>query len=143
MPNSSRMAFFRTGLPMVQKSPALNITHWGLDLCLSTSAHGRQTTAPTEEAAPIWQFARRPGPLWGTNLPLLDNPHPMPPVVAPQAVWNAWQDKQTIYIVNRDGTGLRQLVDEAGPEAISPELSPNGEEVLYTQKLTGSAKFLS
>ena len=27
-----------------------------------------------------------------------------------------WQNKQTIYIVNRDGTGLRQLVDEMGPQ---------------------------
>lgn len=46
-----------------------------------------------------------------------------------------WTDKRTIYIVNRDGTGLRQLVDEAGPMAEYPELSPNGQEVLYTQKI--------
>ena len=46
---------------------------------------------------------------------------------------NAWKDKQTIYIVNRDGTGLRQLVEEAGRDAWSPELSPDGSEVLYTQ----------
>ena len=44
-----------------------------------------------------------------------------------------WADKQTIYIVNRDGTDLQQLVDEVGPKAWSPELSPNGEQLLYTQ----------
>ena len=49
-----------------------------------------------------------------------------------------WTDKQTIYIVNRDGTGLEQLVDEAGPMAEYPELSPNGKEILYTQKIKGS-----
>lgn len=46
-----------------------------------------------------------------------------------------WTDKRTIYIVNRDGTGLKQLVDEAGPMAQYPELSPNGKEVLYTQEI--------
>ena len=46
-----------------------------------------------------------------------------------------WEDKQTIFIVNRDGTGFRQLVDEAGPKAQYPELSPNGEKVLYTQRV--------
>ena len=50
---------------------------------------------------------------------------------------NAWQAKQTIYIVNRDGTGFRQLVDEAGPQAVDPVLSPNGAEVLYTQEING------
>ena len=49
-----------------------------------------------------------------------------------------WTDKQTIYIVNRDGTGLEQLVDEAGPKASSPKLSPNGKEILYTQEIKGS-----
>ena len=49
-----------------------------------------------------------------------------------------WTDKRTIYIVNRDGTGLEQLVDEAGPKAQYPELSPNGKEVLYTQEIKGS-----
>ena len=43
------------------------------------------------------------------------------------------EEQTDIYIVNRDGTGLRQLVDEAGPRAEFPVLSPDGEEVLYTQ----------
>ena len=49
-----------------------------------------------------------------------------------------WTDKRTIYIVHRDGTGLEQLVDEAGPMASTPKLSPNGKELLYTQKIKGS-----
>ena len=40
-------------------------------------------------------------------------------------------DTQTIYIVNRDGTGLVQLVDEAGPKATSPVWSPKGDALLY------------
>ena len=46
-----------------------------------------------------------------------------------------WVDKRTIYIVNRDGSGLQQLVDEAGPYAQYPALSPDGTEVLYTQSV--------
>ena len=48
-----------------------------------------------------------------------------------------WTDKGTIYIVNRDGTDLQQLVAEAGPEAENPVLSPSGNEVLYTQEIKG------
>ena len=39
--------------------------------------------------------------------------------------------------MNRDGTGLQQIVDEVGPEAIYPALSPRGDELLYTQKIDG------
>ena len=45
--------------------------------------------------------------------------------------------KKTVYIVNRDGTGLRQLVDEAGPYALALGLSPDGTEVLYIQEING------
>ena len=54
-------------------------------------------------------------------------------VVADRQQRNEWMNKNTIFIINRNGTGLRQLVDEAGPYAWSPELSPDGREVLYTQ----------
>jgi len=37
--------------------------------------------------------------------------------------------------VNRDGTGLQQLVGEDGNYAQYPALSPNGEAVLYTQEV--------
>ncbi len=67
---------------------------------------------------------------WNKNLLPADRKprDPFPP---------GWAEKQTIYIVNRDGTGLRQLVDEAGPKAQEPALSPNGDTVLYTQKIKG------
>jgi Tol biopolymer transport system component len=41
--------------------------------------------------------------------------------------------RETIYIVNRNGTGLQQVIDEAGPAAVDPVWSPNGEELLYVQ----------
>ena len=40
-------------------------------------------------------------------------------------------DTQTIYTVNRDGTGLVRLVDEAGPQATNPVWSPKGDALLY------------
>lgn len=40
---------------------------------------------------------------------------------------------ETIYTVNRDGTGLQQIVPEAGPKVTSPVWSPRGDELLYIQ----------
>ena len=79
-------------------------------------------------------------PSWsavGDKLAFSWNTHKVPPIEAKRPVWDAWQTTETIYIVNRDGTGLKQLIEEAGPYAQYPALSPNGEEVLYTQELTG------
>lgn len=42
-------------------------------------------------------------------------------------------ERETIYIVNRNGKGLVQVVDEAGPKAISPVWSPCGDMLLYQQ----------
>ena len=80
------------------------------------------------------------GPSWsatGDKLAFTWNTHEMPPAEAKRPAWDAWQAKQTIYIANRDGTGLQQLVDEAGPYAQYPALSPSGDEVLYTQEING------
>ena len=82
-----------------------------------------------------WQIE----PSWsaaGDRLAISGNRHPLP-VILERELHNAWKNKQAIYIVNRDGTGLRQLVDEAGPDAATPELSPDGSEVLYTQEING------
>ena len=43
-------------------------------------------------------------------------------------------DTQTIYIINRDGTGLVQLVDEAGPQAADAVWSPQGDALLYIHR---------
>ena len=42
-------------------------------------------------------------------------------------------DTETIYHVNRDGTGLRQIVAAAGPRAVAPIWSPQGDVLLYQQ----------
>ena len=44
-------------------------------------------------------------------------------------------DKETIYIVNRDGTAVERVVSEAGPKATYPAWSPFGDELIYTQKI--------
>ena len=69
------------------------------------------------------------------------NKHPLPPDFKPgDKPPEGWADKRTIYIINRDGTSLQQLLEEAGPYAQHPVLSPNGEEVLYTQKINGKSQ---
>ena len=45
----------------------------------------------------------------------------------------AWQDEETIYVINRDGSNLRQLVSEKGPDALHPTWSPDGDEIIYQQ----------
>ena len=80
-------------------------------------------------------------PSWSTvndKLAFAWNKNPLPPDHKPgKPVPDEWVDKQAIYIVNRDGTDLQQLVDEAGPSAEHPVLSPDGEDVLYTQEIKG------
>lgn len=41
--------------------------------------------------------------------------------------------RETIYVVNRDGTRLQQVIDEAGPAAVEPIWAPSGDELLYIQ----------
>ena len=95
----------------------------------------RAVEQPLPKKALRWQF----DPCWsaaGDRLAFTGNKHPLP-VILDRDLHNAWADKLSIYIVNRDGSGLKQLVEEAGPRAVSPVLSPNGEEVLYTQEING------
>ena len=44
-------------------------------------------------------------------------------------------DKETIYIVNRDGTGLEQVVPEAGKAATNPVWDPRGSSLVYEQEI--------
>ena len=82
------------------------------------------------QSNPSWSAA-------GDKLAFAWNKNPLPPLADGEFVPDAWRDKTTIYIVNRDGTELRQVVGEDGPQAMTPELSPSGDEVLYTQKIDG------
>ena len=96
----------------------------------------RKETRLLPKRAENWQHS----PSWsaaGDKLAFLYNRHPLPPVVAPQEVWDAWQAKQAIYIINRDGTGLKELIGEEGPHARYPKLSPDGSELLWTQEING------
>ena len=82
------------------------------------------------------QWQRRPSwSVTGDKLAFSGNNHA---VVLDRQHRNEWMDKNTIFIINRDGTNLQQLVDEAGPYAWSPELSPDGQKVLYTQAINGA-----
>ena len=95
----------------------------------------REQEQPLPTKALRWQFQ----PSWsalGDKLAISGIEHPLP-VLLERDLHEAWKDKQSIYIVNRDGTGLRQLVEEAGPDATTPVLSPDGSEVVYTQEING------
>ena len=95
----------------------------------------RAVEQPLPNKALLWQF----GPSWsaaGDRLAFTGNKHPIP-VILDRDLHNAWDDKDTVFIVNRDGTGLKQLVEEDGPKAGVSALSPDGLEVLYTQEING------
>ena len=57
-----------------------------------------------------------------------------------QADADAWQDEETIYLINRDGSQLRQLVSEKGPDALRPTWSPYGDEIIYQQEVKGATQ---
>ena len=68
-------------------------------------------------ASPVWSPAGdKLAFSWLNRVPLVD-----------------FVETETIYLVNRDGTGLTQIVDEAGPRATNPVWSPHGDALLYTQ----------
>ncbi len=95
----------------------------------------RKLEQPLPDKALRWQS----GPSWsaaGDRLAITGNRHPLP-VILDRDLHNAWKDKDTVFIVNRDGTGLQQLLEEAGPIARVAALSPDGSEVLYTQEING------
>ena len=95
----------------------------------------RDREQPLPDKALPWQYL----PSWsaaGDRLAISGNKHPIP-AIKERDLHEAWRDKTTVYIVNRDGTGLRQLVKEAGPRAGVSALSPDGSKVLYTQEING------
>ena len=102
------------------------------------NVHTRAREQPLSKKALLWQH----DPSWsavGDKLAFAGNKHPIPAIIN-KDLHNAWRDKQSIFIVRRDGTGIQQLVDEAGEEAWAPAISPDGEEVLYTQVINNQSQ---
>ena len=96
----------------------------------------RDREQPLPDKALPWQRL----PSWsaaGDRLAISGNKHPIPAILD-RDLHEAWRDKTTVYIVNRDGTGLRQLVEEAGPNIGVAALSPDGSQVLYGQEINGN-----
>ena len=121
-PNGSEIACHISPHPQTSRLTFINL-------------HTRTTERPLPTKVLRWQFE----PSWsaaGDKLAITGNRHPLP-VILDRDLHNAWKDKQTIFIVNRDGTGLQQLVAEAGPDAATPALSPDGLVVLYAQEING------
>ena len=98
----------------------------------------REAEQPLPDEALRWQFE----PSWsdaGDRLAFAGNRHPLP-VILDRELHRAWKNKQTIYIVNRDGTGLRQLVDEAGPMQ-SILRYRQADRKCFIHRVTGHPKF--
>lgn len=94
-------------------------------------------TRKVEPLLPKKAFRWETGPSWsatGDKLIFTGNKHPLPAILD-RELHEAWKDKYTVYIINRDGTGLKQLIPEDGQEARASALSPNGDEVIYTQEI--------
>lgn len=103
------------------------------------NVHTRKQRRPLSKKAADWQL----DPSWsaaGGKIAFSGHKDPpLPPGWKPGDPFPpGWEDKQAIFIVNSDGTGLRQLIDEAGPKAATPAIAPNGQQLLYTQAVDGS-----
>ncbi|MCY3722677.1 MAG: hypothetical protein OXG97_10695 [Candidatus Poribacteria bacterium] len=118
----------------------------GVEIAYAPLEDGRMTlinvrTSAQKRILPRKELGGQAMPSWSAMADKLTfswNNNPLPPDFKPgDKLPEGWADKRTIYIVNRDGTGLQQLVDEAGPKASTPKLSPNGKKVLYTQEIKG------
>ena len=102
-------------------------------------------TQKLEQLLPDKALQWQRDPSWsaaGDKLAITGNRHLLPVIDGKgldeaRALHKAWSDKYTVFIVNRDGTGLQQLVEEAGPAARVSALSPDGSGVLYTQEING------
>lgn len=120
---------------------ALTLNPFGAHRLVLLNIHtGRQRHALPRDVSP-WQAE----PAWTVTGDKLSfswnkNPLPVPPDAHPGKpfrVPSEWLDQETIYIMNRDGTDVQQIVNEAGPKARNPVWSPLGNEIVYTQEIDG------
>ena len=95
-------------------------------LTLINVRSGRQKRVLPEDAMP-WQH----GPAWsatGEKIAFSWLNH-----VLPDGRLFDLVDKETIYIVNRDGTELERIVPEVGKAAMNPVWDPRGRSLVYQQ----------
>ena len=118
--NSLWMRIIQCGRPMGGKSPALYLSK----LKLSTFAQENKNALLSRKIACNWQLPppQPPPPSWSTvGNKIAFTGHkdpPLPPDRKPGDPFPpGWEDKQTIFIMNSDGSGFKQLVAEAGPKA--------------------------
>lgn len=120
----------------------------GAEIACSTFGDGQiklisVRTGAEKRILPRKELGGQMSPSWsamGDKLAFAWNNNPLPPDFNRERgdkLPKEWSDKRTIYIVNSDGTDLQQLVPEDGSDAWAPALSPNGDEVLYTQEING------
>ena len=48
-----------------------------------------------------------------------------------------WREKETIYVINRDGSELQRIVPKKGSKSTYPAWSPHGDTIIYQQKIQG------
>ncbi|MDE0426469.1 MAG: hypothetical protein OXN25_16580 [Candidatus Poribacteria bacterium] len=54
-----------------------------------------------------------------------------------------WWERSNIYVVNRDGTGLHQVIKDEESICTSPIWSPQGNELIYTDAVRQPGKHIS
>ncbi|RKU37951.1 hypothetical protein C6496_08150 [Candidatus Poribacteria bacterium] len=100
---------------------------------------------------PLNEMLWMSGPAWsaaGDKLAFSwnKNPLPIPPGVAPGEAFvvpQQWINKETIYIINLDGTGKPiRIVGEAGGRSTAPALSLDGDALVYQQEIDGYIQLL-
>ena len=120
---------------------ALTLSPFGSHRLALLNIHTRRQRQVLPQDVSAWQAE----PAWAAIDDKLTfswnrNPIPIPPNAMPGKPFRVppeWLDKETIYIVNRDGTDLQRIVNEAGPKAQNPVRSPLGDEIVYTQEIDG------
>ena len=120
---------------------ALTLNPFGSHRLALLNIHTRRQRHLLPQEVSAWQAQ----PAWTATSDKLSfswnkNPLPVPPDAMPGKPFRVpreWLNKETIYIVNRDGTDLQKIVNEAGPKAKDPVWSPLGDEIIYTQEIDG------
>ena len=120
---------------------ALTLNPFGSHRLVLLNIHTRRQRQVLPRDVSAWQAE----PAWTVTSDKLSfswnkNPLPVPPDAKPGKPFRVppkWLDQETIYIMNRDGTDVQQIIKEAGPKARNPVWSPLGNEIVYTQEING------